>query len=220
MPYTAYREVVDLPVENGVVGGNLSLPAEPRGVVLFAHGSGSGRNSPRNNQVAAVLRQAGLGTLVMDLLTEQEDRDTARRFDIALLARRLALAADWLEAHAATASLPLGLFGASTGAAAALRLAAEREQQVVALVARGGRPDLAGEDALAAVRAPSLFIVGSLDTEVLALNRRAMAAMRAQTELLVVQGATHLFEEQGALDKVAEAAAGWFTHWLGQQVHR
>lgn len=214
MVSTSHRELVDIAVEGGVVEGLLALPEDPAGIVLFAHGSGSGRTSPRNNQVAAILRAAGLGTLLMDLLTEQEDGDTAARFNITLLASRLTLAAEWLAEHRRTASLPLGVFGASTGAAAAVCMAASAPHRVRALVSRGGRADLAGETNLASVQAPSLLIVGGLDTEVIELNRRAMAILRCERELMVVPGATHLFEEPGALDQVGDAAVRWFAHYL------
>lgn len=208
------RELVTLAVPSGRVEGLLALPADARGMVLFAHGSGSSRHSPRNNAVASVLRNAGFGTLLMDLLTPGEDHDTTARFDIDLLVERLALAADSLAAHPATAGLPLGLFGASTGAASALRLAALRPGAVGAVVSRGGRPDLAGKQALSQVRAPTLLIVGTLDTEVLALNRQAAASLRCVHHLETVAGATHLFEERGALDIVAGLAARWFVRHL------
>lgn len=214
MPSVAHREVVVLSVPSGQVEGMLVLPANPSGMVLFSHGSGSSRHSPRNNAVAAVLRRDGFGTLLMDLLTPGEDHDTLMRFDIGLLTARLALAADWLRAHPFTAALPLGLFGASTGAASALRLAAARPDVVAAVVSRGGRPDLAGADALGQVRAPTLLIVGSQDTDVMALNRAAAAAMGCEHHLETVSGATHLFEEAGALDIVAGLAARWFTRHL------
>jgi pimeloyl-ACP methyl ester carboxylesterase len=199
--------------------GNLTLPREPRGLVLFAHGSGSSRHSPRNRFVAQVLQQAEFGTLLIDLLTADEERvDVSTghlRFDIDLLAKRLVGAVDWLEACATTAALPLGLFGASTGAAAALVAAANRPGRVRAVVSRGGRPDLAGP-ALPRVHAPVLLIVGSDDAPVLTLNRDAekrLAQVRPK-RLIVIPGATHLFEEAGALEQVAELAAGWFTTHL------
>lgn len=190
--------------------GSLLLPEQPQGVVAFAHGSGSGRFSPRNRQVAARLREEHLGTLLFDLLTEAEALDRRNVFDIPLLAQRLGDAIDFLRSHAATARLPIGLFGASTGAAAALVAAAERPEQIGAVVSRGGRPDLAGE-ALALVRAPTLLIVGGADTEVLRLNRLAARQMTCPCELDVVPGATHLFEEPGTLEQVAELAARWFA---------
>ena len=214
MSPTAHRQLVSIAVDGVVVEGTLALPVSPSGMVLFAHGSGSSRLSPRNNAVAAELRKAGLGTLLMDLLSESEDPDTRRRFDIAMLARRLGAATDWLADYPATRSVPIGLFGASTGAAAALALAAQRPEAVAAVVSRGGRPELAGRDILAAVRAPTLLIVGSLDTEVVHLNTDAHAHMTCEKRIDIVEGATHLFEEPGRLDVVAQLAAQWFTRWL------
>lgn len=214
MPYSVHRELVNIAVEGGAVEGMLALPADPLGVVLFAHGSGSGRTSPRNNQVAAQLRAAGLATLLMDLLTGPEDRGSAIRFDIGLLSARLELAGRWLDTQRLTAGLPLCLFGASTGAAAALRMAAAQPERVRAVVSRGGRPDLAGIPVLGTLQAPTLLIVGGLDVDVLELNRRAAGAMRCRHELAVIPGATHLFEERGALDEVAALAARWFLRHL------
>lgn len=214
MSPTAHRQLVSIAVDGVVVEGTLALPVSPSGMVLFAHGSGSSRLSPRNNAVAAELRKAGLGTLLMDLLSESEYPDTRRRFDIAMLARRLGAATDWLADYPATRSVPIGLFGASTGAAAALALAAQRPEAVAAVVSRGGRPELAGRDILAAVRAPTLLIVGSLDTEVVHLNTDAHAHMTCEKRIDIVEGATHLFEEPGRLDVVAQLAAQWFTRWL------
>jgi pimeloyl-ACP methyl ester carboxylesterase len=179
------------------------------GVVLFAHGSGSSRLSPRNRAVASALHRARLATLLFDLLTEAEADDRRNVFDIPLLAGRLAAAIDHLAASSPAKSLPSGLFGASTGAAAALIAAASRPA-VRAVVSRGGRPDLVAEEVLARISAPTLLIVGGEDREVLALNRLAQARMTAPCELLVVPGATHLFEEPGALDEVARGAAAWF----------
>ena len=189
--------------------GTLILPAQPQAVVAFAHGSGSGRFSPRNRLVAARLQQENLGTLLFDLLTEAEADDRRNVFDIPLLAQRLGEAIDFLRAHAATRALPIGLFGASTGAAAALVAAAQRPGEISAVVSRGGRPDLAG-DALPLVRAPTLLIVGGADTEVLMLNRGAARQMKCEQELAVVPHATHLFEEPGTLEQVQELAAKWF----------
>ncbi|HEU6444329.1 MAG TPA: dienelactone hydrolase family protein [Gaiellaceae bacterium] len=207
---------VEIPVDEVVLRGDLVIPQGAGGVVAFAHGSGSSRLSPRNRFVAATLNQAGVGTLLMDLLTrdeELEDSVTGKlRFDIGLLAERLIAAVDWLRAGAA-ASHPLGLFGASTGAAAALVAAAERPDDVAAVVSRGGRPDLAG-DALPRVRAPTLLIVGSLDHLVLELNEQALGLLRAEKELAVVPGATHLFEEPGTLEEVARLATEWFVRHL------
>jgi putative phosphoribosyl transferase len=197
--------------------GDLAAPAAAHGVVLFAHGSGSGRHSPRNRQVAAALGRASFATLLLDLLTAEEetvDRAGGRyRFDVELLAGRLLAAVDWLAAERRTAGLPVGLFGASTGAGAALLAAAERPEAVAAVVSRGGRPDLAGA-ALGRVLAPTLLVVGALDPQVLELNRTALDRLGAEANLEVVPGASHLFEEPGTLERVAELAAGWFTRWL------
>lgn len=197
------------------IEGMLEWPGRPsRGLVVFAHGSGSSRLSPRNNFVAAELRRAGLATLLMDLLTPEEDSDRARRFDIDLLTSRLVDAVRHLGAEASTASLPLGAFGASSGAAAALRLAAVLPEKVAALVCRGGRPDLAGTAALAQVRTPTLLIVGSLDTQVIELNEFAYRELKGGKELKIVPGATHLFEEPGTLEQVAKLAGAWFVQHL------
>ena len=202
-----------------MLAGDLAVPARARGIVLFAHGSGSSRFSPRNRQVARALQRARLATLLLDLLTRAEaalDARTAHlRFDIPLLAGRLAGVADWLASDRRTRALPLGLFGASTGASAALITAAERPGLVRAVVSRGGRPDLAGP-ALGAVAAPTLLIVGGRDAPVLDLNQLALADLvaAAARELVVVPGATHLFEEPGALGEVARLAAEWFGRYL------
>ncbi len=198
--------------------GDLAIPGGASGIVVFAHGSGSSRHSPRNRLVAAALNQAGLATLLVDLLTPAEesiDRITAEhRFDIALLARRLTGVVDWLATCAPAASLPVGLFGASTGAAAALVAAATRPRVVGAVVSRGGRPDLAGP-ALPRVHAPTLLIVGGADGQVLELNRQALELLGAsEKQLAVVPGATHLFEEPGTLEQVAHLAADWFSRHL------
>jgi dienelactone hydrolase len=197
--------------------GDLTLPSEARGVVLFAHGSGSSRHSPRNRHVARVLRGAGVGTLLMDLLTREEEQAEATtghlRFDIPLLARRLGAAIDWLGRDDDTRRLPVGLFGASTGGGAALVAAAERPDVVRAVVSRGGRPDLAGP-ALRAVRAPTLLIVGERDHPVIAMNRDALAQLESEKRLEIVPGASHLFEEPGTLERVARLAAGWFERYL------
>lgn len=192
--------------------GTLAIPEGATGVVLFAHGSGSSRLSPRNARVASALREQRLGTLLFDLLTEEEAADRRRVFDIPLLAERLLQATRWLLAQRGIEGLPLGYFGASTGAAAAL-CADAREHEVAAIVSRGGRPDLAGEDLLE-VRAPTLLVVGGHDTQVLQLNRAALDALRCEKELAVVPGATHLFEEPGALESVTELASRWFTDHL------
>ncbi|MFB7940996.1 phosphoribosyltransferase family protein [Streptomyces sp. NPDC056049] len=194
--------------------GDLALPDGAAGLVLFAHGSGSGRRSPRNRAVAAALNRAGLGTLLFDLLTEAEAADRARVFDTPLLAGRLARASAWAAGWPETEALPRGYFGASTGAAAALWAAAAPEDEVAAVVSRGGRPDLA-EERLAAVRAPTLLIVGGADELVLDLNRRAEALLRCESRVEVVPGAGHLFEEPGALEEVAALATAWFTGRFG-----
>jgi putative phosphoribosyl transferase len=197
--------------------GSLELPTAPRGVVAFAHGSGSGRHSPRNRYVAGELDKAGVGTLLLDLLTLDEDRDVERRFDIALLSARLADAVRFLAEHKATRALPVGLFGASTGAASALRVAAAMPQRIGAVVSRGGRPDLAGDTALARVKAPTLLIVGGDDSAVIELNEQARRLLASCThELVLVPGATHLFEEPGTLERVAMLAAQWFVRHLGR----
>jgi putative phosphoribosyl transferase len=194
--------------------GVLEVPPSACGVVVFAHGSGSGRHSPRNRQVAQALHQAGLATLLCDLLTEAEATDRRAVFDIGLLARRLECALHCATSHDATEGLPLGLFGASTGAAAALTAAAERPGTVGAVVSRGGRPDLVGELHLKNLTAPTLLIVGGEDRQVLALNEWAQGWMTCPTELSMVPGATHLFEEPGTLEQVAKLAADWFRRWL------
>jgi dienelactone hydrolase len=214
---TTAERAVQIDVGEVILAGDLTVPTEPSGIVIFAHGSGSGRHSPRNRAVAAALQQAGLATLLMDLLTEEEERSDLRsgalRFDIELLARRLVGAARWVGAQAVTAELPIGYFGASTGGGAALVAAAEHPQAIGAVVSRGGRPGLAGE-ALPRVAAATLLIVGGLDEVVLDLNRRAMERMTAETRLEIVSGATHLFEEPGALERVAALASDWFHHHL------
>lgn len=202
--------LVSIPADAVEVEGMLELPPSASGLVLFGHGSGSSRFSVRNNYVANFLRDAGIGTLLVDLLTVDEDRHYQTRFDISLLTRRLASAAVWLKAQDSTAALPLGLFGASTGAAAALRVAARQPRQITALVSRGGRPDLAGAESLAAVRTPSLLVVGGEDHGVIELNQHAYNLMHCEKRLAIVPGATHLFEEPGTLNEVAMLAASWF----------
>ncbi len=208
---------VGVPARDVRLVGTLTVPHAARGVVVFAHGSGSGRFSSRNRAVAGVLVDAGLATLLMDLLTaeeEEEDIRTARlRFDIPLLAQRVICAIDWLTSEAAVADLPAGCFGASTGAAAALIAAAERPQRVAAVVSRGGRPDLA-EDALQRVTAPTLLIVGARDTQVILLNRQAQASLAGESRLEIVPGASHLFEEAGTLERVAALAREWLLRYL------
>jgi putative phosphoribosyl transferase len=214
-----HEKEVHIPVDGIMLDGSLVLPKAARGVVLLAHGSGSRRLSPRNRYVANVLQNAGFGTLLMDLLTEKEEvfdqQTTALRFDIDLLGRRLLRATWWLADQSQPAKLPIGYFGASTGAAAALVAAAEVPDLISAVVARGGRPDLAG-DALHKVISPTLLIVGGRDTQVSALNQRVFELIPAQKKLEIVRGATHLFEEPGALERVAELARDWFLMPLAQ----
>ena len=193
--------------------GILGLPEKPRGVVLFAHGSGSGRLSPRNTFVARTLQEGGLATLLLDLLEEQEAEDRRKVFDIDLLADRLLAATDWLSQHPATRGLRLGYFGASTGAGAALQAAARSPESVSAVVSRGGRPDLAAPY-LPKVTAPTLLIVGELDVQVIGMNQGALALLTCPKKLVIVPGATHLFEEPGALERVAELALRWFRRHL------
>jgi putative phosphoribosyl transferase len=208
---------VQISAGQATLEGNLDIPEGPGGVVLFAHGSGSGRHSPRNRYVAQELRRAGLATLLIDLLTPDEEeidlRTSRLRFDIGMLAQRLVGATDWLKGEPDTRNLGVGYFGASTGAGAALVAAADRPEEVGAVVSRGGRPDLAG-DALARVRAPTLLIVGGNDVPVIEMNREAMERLHVEKELEIVPGATHLFEEPRALGEVAQLAADWFIRHL------
>ncbi len=210
-------EYVTIPAGWVNLEGDLTIPRAARAVVLFAHGSGSSRHSPRNQAVARQLNAAGLGTLLMDLLTPEEEaielRGGMQRFDIDLLAERLVHAIDWLTISDGTSALPISLFGASTGAAAAPVAAAMRPLAVGAIVSRGGRPDLAGP-ALPEVRAPTLLIVGGNDEQVIALNRQAYAQLKCEKRLDIVPGATHLFEEPGTLEQVAQLATEWFLHHL------
>lgn len=211
------QHAVRVPVGSLALDGDLTVPDQAGGVVLFAHGSGSGRHSPRNRLVAGVLNQGGLATLLLDLLTTAEeaiDRDTALlRFDVDLLAERVVAATDWLDREPRTAGLPIGYFGASTGAGAALMAAVERPDLVGAVVSRGGRPDLA-DPVLPLVEAPTLLIVGGADAPVIELNRRAMARLGAAHMLETVPGAGHLFEEPGTLEQVAGLALAWFEQFL------
>jgi dienelactone hydrolase len=214
------RDTVTIAVRDAQLPADLLLPAQPVGVVLFAHGSGSSRHSPRNVAVARTLNSRGLACVLVDLLTPDEEavdtRTAELRFDIGMLASRLAGIVDWLAAERPAGDVPIGLFGASTGAAAALVAASSRADRVGAVVSRGGRPDLAGT-ALGHVRSPTLLLVGGLDEEVLTLNERALAELGDVGELWVVPGATHLFEEPGTLDQVAEHAGAWFTTHLSRQ---
>jgi putative phosphoribosyl transferase len=197
-------------VDVGRLDGILAVPEGSAGVVLFAHGTGSGRLSPRNTYVAGVLQQRGIATLLFDLLTPAEDTEYRTRFDISLLTQRLAIATRWVSAQEEAAGLPIGYFGASTGAAAALRTANVSGIEVGAIVSRGGRPDLAGDEELARVAAPTLLLVGGRDTPVIALNRDAFAKLRCEKQLRVIPGAGHLFEEPGTIEQVALQAADWF----------
>lgn len=221
-PQGAAVEAVQIGADGVVLSGDLEIPKEASGLVIFAHGSGSNRKSVRNRHVAYALHRQGLATLLFDLLTEDEARVTSARFDIPKLASRLDAALQWAVGHPSTKSLPIGLFGASTGAAAALVLAARYPRAVKAVVSRGGRPDLAGHGVLARVTAPTLLIVGGADTEVIQLNRVALAALACPAEIVLVPNATHLFEEPGALEKVASLAADWFHQWLthGEEVQQ
>lgn len=204
---------VEIPAGRRTLRGILNVPARAAGVVAFAHGSGSGRQSPRNQFVARALNQAGLATLLLDLLEEEEEDDRSKVFDVELLAERLLFAADWLRQERQTAQLPLGYFGASTGAGAALVAAARQPNGVAAVVSRGGRPDLAG-DYLAEVRAPTRLIVGGNDGPVIGLNEQALRVLRCPKDLVIVPGATHLFPEPGALEEVARLAKEWFLRHL------
>lgn len=213
-PQQSIQREVEIPAaDRRQLAGILSVPADATGVVAFAHGSGSGRYSPRNHFVAGVLQRAGLATLLLDLLEEEESRDREKVFDIELLAERLQSAADWLRQDPATQDLRLGYFGASTGAGAALVAAARRPAEVCAVVSRGGRPDLAF-DSLPQVHAPTLLIVGGEDDVVIDLNRQALRLLRCPKQLVIVPGATHLFEEPGTLEEVARLAKDWFVEHL------
>lgn len=207
------EQLVKIPVDSVTLEGMLVVPAKAEGMVLFAHGSGSSRHSPRNNFVAKVLREAGIGTLLIDLLTEREDAVYKTRFDINLLTDRLTAATKWLREQPQTKKLKIGYFGASTGAAAALESAA-LDPKIAAVVSRGGRPDMAGP-VLGRVKAPTLLIVGGNDDVVIELNRQAYALLRGKKELVIVPGATHLFEEPGTLEEVARLAAVWFKRYFG-----
>ena len=213
MPRDQAERPISIEVDGVVLEGILGMPREAVGVVLFAHGSGSSRLSPRNNFVADVLRQHGLATLLIDLLTLAEDRRYENRFDIELLTERLGSVAQWIRSESELRNLPLGLFGASTGAASALSLAARMKDEIYAVVSRGGRPELA-VGSLPSVTAPTLLIIGGNDDLVLQLNRAAYAQLCGPKELVVISGATHLFEESGALESVAAKAAEWFVRYL------
>ncbi len=217
MPSNVHHSEVSIDAGGSILEGELLLPRGAGALVVFAHGSGSSRHSPRNRMVANELRKGGVGTLLFDLLTAEEERVDARtgalRFDIGFLSERLITTLDWLENMPRTQALRIGCFGASTGAAAALVCAALRPERVQAVVSRGGRPDLAGRY-LSRVQAPTLLIVGGADTVVLELNRQALAELRTEKELAIVPGATHLFSEPGTLDEVAALARRWFSRHL------
>lgn len=215
----AIEQTLAVPLSDGVeLEVDVAVPVAARGVVVFAHGSGSSRRSPRNRYVAEELQSAGLATVLADLLTPAEERvdqvTATRRFDIAMLSERVIALTDWVETHELVGGLGIGLFGASTGAAAALVAAAARPTSVAAVVSRGGRPDLAG-DALPSVHQPTLLIVGGRDDVVMGLNRRAMRELPGEVRLAIVPGATHLFEEPGGIEQVATLARDWFVTYLG-----
>jgi dienelactone hydrolase len=216
-------QTLRVPVDGTVLNAEIAIPVEAHGMVVFAHGSGSSRHSPRNQFVARVLQQSDFGTLLMDLLTEKEEaldlQSRELRFDISLLAKRLSETVAWLVSQPSFKHLPIGIFGASTGAAAALVSAAEHPELVKSVVSRGGRPDLAG-DALSRVLAPTLLIVGGYDDAVLALNQQAKARLTREAELKVVPRATHLFEEPGALAQVADLAGDWFWKTLNAKPNK
>ena len=211
---TTTERTVSVPAGHVLLPGILSVPPEPQGVVLFAHGSGSGRLSPRNRYVAEVLQKGGLATLLIDLLDEREADDRRKVFDIDLLADRLLAAAAWLKDDPTATRLPIGYFGASTGAGAALQAAARSPTSVAAIVSRGGRPDLAAAY-LPDVKAPTLLVVGGFDVPVISMNEEAFEALTCLKEFIIVPGATHLFEEPGTLEQVAQHALQWFQRLLG-----
>lgn len=203
------ERTITIEADNVRLAGTLAIPEGAPGIVLFAHGSGSSRFSPRNRFVAEALQKASIATLLTDLLTEDEDAVYETRFDIELLTKRLESVVQWIESRPETRTLPVGLFGASTGAASALKVAARRGKRIASVVSRGGRPDLA-MDELGMVVSPTLLVVGGEDREVIQLNEAAYRALRCEKEITIVEGATHLFEEPGALEQVAELALGWF----------
>jgi dienelactone hydrolase len=219
-PESLLTQKVHIPSGEVILEGELQIPGAAKGIVLFAHGSGSSRYSPRNQYVARVIREAGIGTLLFDLLTREEEAIDLRtrhlRFDICLLARRLVDASNWIAERSETKHLRAGYFGSSTGGGAALVAASEIGDEIGAVVSRGGRPDMAGE-ALTRVVAPTLLIVGGLDRVVIQLNEEAYRKLRCKKELKIVPGATHLFEEPGKLEEVARLAAEWFRHYLHPQ---
>jgi putative phosphoribosyl transferase len=207
------KNLVEIPLDNITLKGNLSVPPKPKGMVIFSHGSGSGRFSPRNNSVASVLNQADIATLLLDLLTEEEDLIYENRFNINLLTQRLMNAVDWVQREPPLANLAIGFFGASTGAASALKAAATLGEEIAAVVSRGGRPDLA-QEVLDQVVSPTLLIVGGNDFGVIELNQEALEKIPAEKKLAIVPSATHLFEEPGALEEVARLAKDWFLKYF------
>lgn len=205
------EKTIDILIDEITVTGDLHVPKLAKGIIVFAHGSGSSRHSARNKHVAGILHEAGFATLLFDLLTTQEDQDPAARFDIALLTDRLIKVTDWLKSDPEWADLVVGYFGASTGAAATLRAAATLGNEIVrAVVSRGGRPDMAGRSFLAQVKTPTLLIVGGLDEEVIQMNEEAYAILPGEKQIQIIPGASHLFEEPGKLEEVATLAAEWF----------
>jgi dienelactone hydrolase len=214
---THSQRQVAIETDAGRLDGTLTVPDAPRGLVLFAHGTGSGRLSPRNAFLASALQQRAIATLLFDLLTPAEDTEYRTRFDIDLLTSRLLLATRWASSQAELAALPLGYFGASTGAAAALRAALALPDQAKTVVSRGGRPDLAGAETLGRVRFPTLLLVGGRDTSVIALNREALAKLGGEKQLRVVPGASNQFEEPGTLEQMAQQAADWFEQHFGER---
>jgi len=206
-------QVVKIPIQNFDLEGELAIPKAAKGLIIFAHGSGSGRHSPRNKFVANILQKAGIATLLVDLLTEAEDQDYQNRFDIALLTGRLRDVADWATNFPATKNLPIGYFGGSTGAAAAMFAAAQNQDKIKVLISRGGRVDLASEIA-DELKMPTLFIVGGADTGVLELNEKVFANLTCEKKLVIIPDATHLFEEKGALEQVANEAAAWCSKYF------
>lgn len=213
MKNSHFQKLVSIPADSVGLEGFLAVPKEAEGVVIFAHGSGSSRQSPRNNFVAQILREAGLGTLLFDLLTEKEDENYKTRFDISLLTERLKAATRWFQNQPEVGELHMGYFGSSTGAAAALQAAADLSTAIRAVVSRGGRPDMVKQH-LPRVRAPTFLIVGGNDLDVLELNRQAYELLSVEKKLGVIPGAGHLFEEPGTLDLVARLAAEWFQKYL------
>ena len=213
------RRVVEVPAGPVRLPGMLDVPAPARGIVVFAHGSGASRHAPRNRALANTLRESHLATLLIDLLTAAEDRSYEARFDVGLLTTRLSAAVRWVRLQAATTGLPLGLFGAGTGAAAALQVAAALRSETVAVVCRGGRPELASRSALALVKAPTLLIVGGEDHDAVPANERAFTTLACEKEIVTIPGASHLFEEPGALEHMARHAAAWFARHLDAGAH-